>query len=132
MPVTHSNGLGAGSSWLRLAVQPAVRRGGAVALEGGYLRREWGGVPAEVAFWERPWPVEQQLMHVRKPPLQRGGLGRGRRGEGVRVDAGQREMPEREPQVPAQLAFDLLDRVERLTRVRALVIAVLDDQAAGG
>src|SRR2546421_11836738 len=41
-------------------------------------------------------------------------------------------MPEREPHVPAELPFDLLDRVERLPRVRALVIAVLDDQAAGG
>ena len=44
---------------------------------------------------------------------------------------GAREMPEREPDGPAELAFDLLDRVERLTRVRALVIAVLDDQMAG-
>ena len=30
------------------------------------------------------------------------------------------------------VAFDSLDRVERLPRVRALVIAVLDDQVAGG
>jgi hypothetical protein len=48
------------------------------------------------------------------------------------MDAGQREVPEREPHVPAELAFDLLDRVERLPRVRALVVAVLEDQAAGG
>jgi hypothetical protein len=41
-------------------------------------------------------------------------------------------MPEREPHVPSKLLFYLLDRVERLPRVRALVIAVLDDQAAGG
>jgi hypothetical protein len=41
-------------------------------------------------------------------------------------------MPEREPHVPAELLFDLLDRMKRLPRVRALVIAVLDDQAAGG
>jgi hypothetical protein len=34
--------------------------------------------------------------------------------------------------VPGELLFDLLDRVERLPRVRALVIAVLDDQVAGG
>ena len=34
---------------------------------------------------------------------------RGRAGE-----CGQREVPEREPHVPAKLAFDLLDRVERL------------------
>jgi hypothetical protein len=76
--------------------------------------------------------VEQQLVHVPEPALQRGRLGRGRRGQSVRVDAGQREMPEREPYGPAKLAFDLLDRVEGLPRVRALVIAVLDDQVAGG
>ena len=48
------------------------------------------------------------------------------------MDAGQREMPEREPHVPPKLLFYLLDHMERLPRVRALVIAVLDDQAAGG
>jgi hypothetical protein len=42
------------------------------------------------------------------------------------------KMPEREPHVPGELPFDLLDRVERLPRVRALVIAVLEDQTAGG
>jgi hypothetical protein len=41
-------------------------------------------------------------------------------------------MPEREPNVAAEPLLDLLDRVERLPRVRALVIAVLDNQAACG
>ena len=41
-------------------------------------------------------------------------------------------MAEREPHVPAELLFDSLDRVEGLPRVRALVIAVLDNQVAGG
>jgi hypothetical protein len=41
-------------------------------------------------------------------------------------------MPECEPHVPAELLLDSLDRVEGLPRVRALVIAVLDDQAPGG
>jgi hypothetical protein len=77
-------------------------------------------------------PVEQQLVHVPEPALQPGGLSRGRRGEGVRVDGCQREMPEREPHVPAKLLFDLLDRMECLPRVWALVVAVLDDQVAGG
>jgi hypothetical protein len=52
-------------------------------------------------------------------------------GQGVRVDAGQREVPEREPHGPAELAFDLLDRPVGLPGVRALVVAVLDDQAGG-
>jgi hypothetical protein len=41
-------------------------------------------------------------------------------------------MPEREPHVPAELLFDQLDRTEGLPRVRALVIAVLEDHTAGG
>jgi len=53
-------------------------------------------------------------VHVPEPALPPSCLGRGRRGEGVRVYAGQREMPEREPQVPAKLLFDPFDRVERL------------------
>ena len=32
-------------------------------------------------------------------------------------------MPEREPHLPAELLSDVLDRVERLPRIRALVIA---------
>ncbi len=105
---------------------------GPVPVERRHVQAELGGVPAQVAVLERLLAVEQQLVHVPEPALPGGGLGCAGRGEGVRVDAGQREMPEREPHVPAQLAFDLLDRVERLTRVRALVIAVLDDQAAAG
>jgi hypothetical protein len=57
--------------------------------------------------------VEQQLVYVPEPALPgslrcRGG------GEGVRMDAGQREVPEREPHVPAELLFDLLDGAECL------------------
>jgi hypothetical protein len=44
--------------------------------------------------------VEQQLVHIPEPARPGGGRGRGRGGEGVRVDAGQREVAEREPQVP--------------------------------
>jgi hypothetical protein len=76
--------------------------------------------------------VEQQLVHIPEPVLPGGGLGGGRGGEGVRVDAGQREVAEGEPHVPVQLPFGHLDRVEGLPRVGALVIAVLDDQAATG
>jgi hypothetical protein len=41
-------------------------------------------------------------------------------------------VPEREPHVPAESPPGLLDRAEGPPRVRALVIAVLEDQAAGG
>jgi hypothetical protein len=75
---------------------------------------------------------EQQLGQVPEPVLEGGGLGRLRRGQGVRVDPGQREMPERKPDTPSQLLLDALDRSERLARVRALVIAVLDNQMTFG
>ncbi len=60
-----------------------------VAVEGRDVQAELGGVPAQVAVVERLLALEQQLVHVPEPALQRGGLGRGRGGEGVRVDAGQ-------------------------------------------
>src|SRR5262249_60139870 len=80
----------------------------------------------------RLWRVDQRLGQAPDRARRRGGLGGGGGGEGVRGDAGQREMAEREPHVPAELLFDLLDRVEGLPRVWALVVAVLEDQAAGG
>ena len=51
--------------------------------------------------------------------------------ERVRVDLDQREMAEREAQVTVQPALDEPDLLERQPRVRALVVAVLDDQATG-
>jgi hypothetical protein len=53
--------------------------------------------------------VEQQLVHVPEPALQRGSLGSGGRGEGMQMDASQGKVPEREPHVPAELLFDELD-----------------------
>ena len=76
------------------------RRDGPVLVEDRRVQAELDGVPAQVAVFECLLPVEQQLVHVPERALQRGGLGRGRRGQGVRVDAGQREMPECEPMVP--------------------------------
>jgi hypothetical protein len=45
---------------------------------------------------------------------------------------GQREIPEREPYCVAQLFLHEFDRPERLPRVRALVVAVLQDHPAPG
>jgi hypothetical protein len=73
--------------------------------------------------------AEEQLVHVPEPVLEGGGLGGSGRGQGVRLDPGQREMPEGEPHTVAQFCLDALDRRKRLPRVRALVIAVLDNQA---
>ena len=107
--------LARGQAALDIAADPLYHRSaGTVAIERRHVEAEFGGVPEQVGVFERLLPVEQQLVHVPEPALQRGGLGRGRRGEGVRVDAGQPVMPEREPDGPAELAFDLLDRVEGL------------------
>src|SRR6266436_9447064 len=107
--------LARGQAAVDVAADPVGYRGaGPVAVEGRDVQAELGGVPAQVAVFERLLPVEEQLVHVPEPALPGGGLRRGRRGEGVRVDAGQREMPEREPHVPAKLLFYLLDRMERL------------------
>src|SRR5260370_39916491 len=84
------------SRWLRYG------RAGPVAVEGSHVRAELGGVPSQVAVLERLLAVEQQLVHVPEPALPGGGLGCAGRGEGVRVDPGQREMPEGAPHVPAQ------------------------------
>ena len=63
--------------------------------------------------------MEEQVVHVPEPALERGGLGGGRRCEGVRVDVCQREVPEGEANVTVELTFDSLDRAERLPRIGA-------------
>ena len=75
--------------------------------------------------------MKEQLVHVPEPALERGGLGRGSRCEGVRVDLRERKVPEGEADVAAQSLLDAFDLSKRLPRVRAFVVAVLDDQTTG-
>jgi hypothetical protein len=58
--------------------------------------------------------VEQQFVHVPELALPGGGLGCGCRGEGVWVDLGEREMPEREPDTAGECCFDAFDFPVRL------------------
>ena len=44
------------------------------------------------------------------------------------MDLGQRKVPEREADAPAQLLLDAFDRAECSTRIRALVVPVFDEQ----
>ena len=46
------------------------------------------------------------------------------------MDLGQRKVPEREADAVAQLLLDMLDLPKRSARVRAFVVAVLDDEGA--
>ena len=62
--------------------------------------------------------------------LPPGGLGGGRRREGVGMDLDQREVPEREADATGSLPLDLLDLAVCLPRVGAFVVAVLDDQGS--
>ena len=48
------------------------------------------------------------------------------------MDLGEREVAEGKPHLPAELCLDALDRAVRLARVRALVVAVLDDHSRVG
>ena len=47
--------------------------------------------------------MKEQLVHLPEPILERGGLGCARRGERVRMDLGQRKVPEREADALAEL-----------------------------
>jgi len=105
--------LARGQAAVHIPADPLRHRGASpVAVERRHVEAELVGIPQQVAVLERLLPVEQQLVHVPEPVLQSTGLGHGRCGEGVRVDAGQRKVPVHDPHVPAELLFDLLDRVE--------------------
>jgi len=107
--------LARGQAALDIAADPLCHSDtGTVAVERRHVEAEFGGVPEQVGVFERLLPVEQQLVHVPEAALHCGWLCRGRGSEGVRVDAGLRKMPEREPHAPAELLLDMLDRVERL------------------
>src|SRR3954454_17183762 len=84
------------------------------------------GIAVQVAVGERLLATEEESVHLPEAPLPRRRLGGERGGEGVRMDRGQREVPEGEPDV--ELRLDALDRPERLARIRALMVAVLEDQ----
>ena len=78
------------------------------------IEPELGRVPPQVVVRERLLAVEEQLVHLPEPVLERGRLGRGGRREGVRVDLGQREVAEREPHAAPEPPLDPLDLAERL------------------
>src|SRR5580658_2432765 len=75
--------------------------------------------------------LEQQLVHLPELALLRGGLGRLRGLLGVRMDLGDREVPEDKPdlrRVPVEHAVDV---AERAPAVRALIVTVLQDRHRG-
>src|SRR5580704_14350054 len=76
--------------------------------------------------------LKEQLVHVPEAILRGSGLGRRCRCQGVWMDAGQREMPEREPHTAIELCFYAHDRPVRLARVRAFVVAVLENPRTRG
>ena len=81
----------------------------------------------QVAILERVLAMEEQLMYLPEPVLQDSRLGGGRRREGVWVNFSEREIPEREADTGARSSLDALDLTERLPRIGAFVVAVLED-----
>jgi hypothetical protein len=75
--------------------------------------------------------MEQELVHVPKPALKCSRLGCGRRRERVRMDFREREVPERETHSTVHLLLDALDLANRLPRIGAFVVAVLENETTG-
>src|SRR5262249_30823926 len=84
----------------------------------------------EIVVFERLMPLKQQLVHGPETVLQGSCLGSRRRPERLRTDLDEREVPEGEPNAPAQFLLDLFDRPKRLPGVGALVVAVLENEAS--
>src|SRR6478609_711083 len=104
----------------------------AIPIEDVQLEPELARVAAQGVVRERLLAVEEHRVHLPEAALPSGRLRGGRRGEGVRMDIRERKVPEAEPNVSTAKRFDTLDLTERPARVRALVVAVLDDQRSGG
>jgi hypothetical protein len=105
---------------------------GPVVVEPRDVELELDGISPQVVVFERRLATEEQRVHFPEPVLQRGSLGGRRRGEGVRMDLRQRKVAEREADPAVQLSLDALDLSKRSARVRALVVAVLEDEPPGG
>jgi Prolipoprotein diacylglyceryl transferase len=105
------------------AAAPALLVAQAIGRVGNYFNQELFAEPPRPR-WTDGW----KRLDLPEPILKRRCLGRGRAGEGVRMDLGQREVPEGEAHLLAKPSLDPLDFAKRPTRVRALVVAVLEDQ----
>jgi hypothetical protein len=88
---------------------------------------ELSGIHLKVVVSQRLLAMEEQLVHLPKPALECSSLGRCCRGEGVRVDLHEREVPERETDSTAHFLLDALDRPKGLSREGTFVVAVLED-----
>jgi deazaflavin-dependent oxidoreductase (nitroreductase family) len=104
---------------------------GTGALECHGVEAELDGVTAQVVVLERLLTVVEQLVHVPEAALEGGRLRSDGRGEGVRVDIAQGEVPEGKADAFPELHLDPFDLAKGLARKRALVVAVLDDQTSG-
>jgi hypothetical protein len=87
-------------------------------------------VLSEVIVLERLLATEEQLVHGPEAILYYRCLGGGRRPERVRMDLDDGEMPEGETNAPARSLLDVFDRLKGLPGVRALLVAVFEDQTS--
>jgi hypothetical protein len=75
--------------------------------------------------------VEQQLVHGPEAALERGRLGEVGGGQGMRMDAGEGQVAEHEPQLASELLLQPLDVPKGHAAVRTLVVTVLDQGDRG-
>jgi hypothetical protein len=104
---------------------------GSVAVKAWDVEPELGGVSLQIVVGQCELAMKEQLVHVPEAVLECRCLGCCRRRESMRVDLCEREMPEGEPNTFAELAPEAFDLPERLPRVRAFVVAVLEDDMSG-
>src|SRR6185437_14072096 len=100
----------------------------AILVETCDVQTEAVGVLSEINVFERVLPMKEQVVHRPEGVLQGGCFGSSGRSESVRMDLDEREVPEGETNAPAQFLLDAFDRAKRPTGVRALVVAVLENQ----
>ena len=98
-----------------------------VAGEAVDVQLQLGGVAEQVLVIELRVLLEQQIVHLPEGTLRAGRLGRLGRVLGMRVQLGDREVPEREPHVLGVPVDELAHVARRRPAERALVVAVLDD-----
>jgi hypothetical protein len=103
-----------------------------ILVEARDIQLELSGVPLKIAVFKPLLAMEEQFVHLPEPALEGSCLGCRRRGEGVRVYLCEREMAKGEADTAVQSLLDPLDFSKRLSRVRAFVVAVLEDETTGG
>jgi hypothetical protein len=102
----------------------------AVVLEALDVEAKLFAVCTQVVVGECFLPMEEELMHLPEAVLERRRLGCAGGSYGMRMDLSQRKVAKGKANTIGKFSLDALDLMERLPRVGAFVIAVLENQRA--